>query len=77
MIPLKIHNGGSYALMEYLTCWKQATNQAEISQKISNTEADRKKALLIKKKEACSSCQKSMLQVLAHFACKVLASVDV
>ena len=27
----------------------EATNQAEISQKISNTEADRKKALLIKK----------------------------
>ena len=22
MTPLKIHNGGSYALMEYLTCWK-------------------------------------------------------
>ena len=22
MAPLKIHNGGSYALMEYLTCWK-------------------------------------------------------
>ena len=22
MTPLKIHNGGSYALVEYLTCWK-------------------------------------------------------
>ena len=22
MTPLKIHNGGSYALMDYLTCWK-------------------------------------------------------
>ena len=22
MIPLKIHNGGSYVLMEYLTFWK-------------------------------------------------------
>ena len=22
VIPLKIHNGGSYGLMEYLTCWK-------------------------------------------------------
>ena len=22
MTPLKIHNGGRYALMEYLTCWK-------------------------------------------------------
>ena len=24
MAPLKIHNGGSYALMVYLTCWKFA-----------------------------------------------------
>ena len=24
MTPLKIHNGGSHALMEYLTCWKCA-----------------------------------------------------
>ena len=24
MTPLKIHNGGSYALIEYLTCWKCA-----------------------------------------------------
>ena len=22
MIPLKIHNGGSYGLMEFFTCWK-------------------------------------------------------
>ena len=24
MAPLKIHIGGSYAFMEYLTCWKFA-----------------------------------------------------
>ena len=28
MTPLKIHNGGSYALMEYLTCWKCVIFQA-------------------------------------------------
>ena len=27
MAPLKINNGGSYALMEYLTCWKCAIFQ--------------------------------------------------
>ena len=31
MAPLKIHNGGSYALMEYLTCWKYATFNAVTS----------------------------------------------